>query len=63
MQGAHWYMEAYINGTGIIPVKDSHTTIKPLGLASGNGRYVTVTPERTPFFICHLDSSWNRENH
>jgi hypothetical protein len=32
--------------TGIIPVKDSHTRIKPLALASGHGRYITVTPER-----------------
>jgi hypothetical protein len=32
------------------PVKDSHastsTGIKPLALASGHGRYITVTPER-----------------
>jgi hypothetical protein len=33
--------------TEIIPVKDSHTRIKPLALASGHGRYITVTPERT----------------
>ena len=34
--------------TGIIPVnKDSHTRIKPLALASGNGRCMTVTPKRT----------------
>jgi hypothetical protein len=33
--------------TGIIPVKDSQTRIKPLALASGHGRYITVTPERT----------------
>jgi hypothetical protein len=33
--------------TEIIPVKDSHTRIKPLALASGHGRYKTVTPERT----------------
>jgi hypothetical protein len=32
--------------TEIIPVKDSHTRIKPLALASGHGRYITVTPER-----------------
>jgi hypothetical protein len=31
----------------IIPVKDSRTRIKPLALASGHGRYITVTPERT----------------
>ena len=30
-----------------MPVKDSHTRIKPLALASGRGRYITVTPERT----------------
>jgi hypothetical protein len=29
-----------------MPVKDSHTTIKPLALASGHGRYLTVTRER-----------------
>jgi hypothetical protein len=29
-----------------MPVKDSHTRIKPLALASGHGRYITVTPER-----------------
>jgi hypothetical protein len=33
--------------TEIISVKDSHTRIKPLALASGHGRYITVTPERT----------------
>ena len=33
--------------TEIMPVKDSHTRIKPLALASGHGRYITVTPERT----------------
>jgi hypothetical protein len=33
--------------TEIIPVKDSHTRIKPSALASGHGRYITVTPERT----------------
>jgi hypothetical protein len=32
--------------TEIIPVKDSHTRIKPLALASGHGRYIAVTPER-----------------
>jgi hypothetical protein len=32
--------------TEIIPVKDPHTRIKPLALASGHGRYITVTPER-----------------
>jgi hypothetical protein len=31
------------------PVKDSHTRIKPLALASGHGRYITVTPEREIF--------------
>ena len=33
--------------TEIIPVKDSHTRIKPFALASGHSRYITVTPERT----------------
>jgi hypothetical protein len=32
----------------ILPVKDSHTRIKPLAFTSGHGRYITVTPERTP---------------
>jgi hypothetical protein len=27
----------------IIPVKDSHTRIKPLALASGHGHYITIT--------------------
>jgi hypothetical protein len=31
----------------MIPVKDSHTRIKPLSLTTGHGRYITVTPERT----------------
>ena len=34
------------SGTEIIPVKDSHTRIKPLALASVHGRYITATPER-----------------
>ena len=39
------------NETGIIPVKNSHTSlthlrIKPLALASDHGHYITVTPER-----------------
>jgi hypothetical protein len=31
-----------------VPVKDSHTRIKPssLALVSGHGRYMTVAPER-----------------
>jgi hypothetical protein len=35
--------------TEIIPVKETHTRIKPLALASGHGRFITVavTPERT----------------
>jgi hypothetical protein len=33
--------------TGIMPVKDPHTRIKPLALASGHSRYITVAPERT----------------
>jgi hypothetical protein len=41
--------------TEIIPVKvkDSHTRIKPLALASGHGRYryITVTPERSLVFV------------
>jgi hypothetical protein len=32
--------------TEMTPVKDSHTRIKPLALASGHGRYTTVAPER-----------------
>ena len=30
-----------------MPVKDSHTRIKPLALTNGHGRYIAVTPERT----------------
>jgi hypothetical protein len=30
----------------IIPGKDSDTRITPLALTNGNGRYMTVTPER-----------------
>jgi hypothetical protein len=30
-----------------MPVKDSHTRINPLPLASAHVRYITVTPERT----------------
>ena len=33
----------------IIPGKDSDTRIKPLALANGHGRYMTVTPERELF--------------
>jgi hypothetical protein len=31
----------------IIPGKNADTRIKPLTLANGHGRYVTVTPKRT----------------
>jgi hypothetical protein len=34
-----------------MPVKDSHTRIKPLALASGHGRYMIVTPERTLLLV------------
>jgi hypothetical protein len=34
-------------GTEITPSKLSDTRIKPLALANGHGRYITVTPERT----------------
>jgi hypothetical protein len=34
-----------VGGTEIIPVKDSHTRIKPLALANGHGRHITATPE------------------
>ena len=37
--------------TGIIPIKDPHTRIKPLTLASGHGRYIAVTPKRTPVSV------------
>jgi hypothetical protein len=36
-----------VRRTEIIPVKDSHTRIKPLALTNGHGCYITVTPERT----------------
>jgi hypothetical protein len=32
-----------------IPAKGPHTRIKPLDLASGYGRYVTISPGRTFF--------------
>jgi hypothetical protein len=35
----------------MMPVKDSHTRIKPLALASDHGRYITVTPQRTPVSV------------
>jgi hypothetical protein len=41
--------------TEITPVQDSHTRIEPLALASGHGRYITVTPERTLVFV----GEWN----
>jgi hypothetical protein len=34
-----------------MPIKDSHTRIKPLALASDHGRYITVTPEQTLFSV------------
>ena len=36
----------YIYGTEIKPGKHPDTRIKPLPLANGHGRYITVTPER-----------------
>jgi hypothetical protein len=33
--------------TKMTPVKGSHTRIKPLALASGYSRYITVAPKRT----------------
>ena len=35
------------------PAKDPQTRIKPLTLASGHGRCMTVTPERT---LCPLEN-------
>jgi hypothetical protein len=37
-----------LEGAEIIPGKHSDTRIKPLALANDHGRYITVTPERTP---------------
>ena len=37
------------SGTEIIPGISSDIRIKPLPLANGHGRYITVTPERTFF--------------
>jgi hypothetical protein len=37
--------------TEIKPVKNSHTEIKTLPLASGHGRYITVTTERELFSV------------
>jgi hypothetical protein len=42
--GATWDLR---RRTGIMPFKDPHTRIKPLALASGHDRHITVTPERT----------------
>jgi hypothetical protein len=42
-----WETQDLRRRSEIIPVKDSHTRIIPLALASGHGRYITVTPERT----------------
>jgi hypothetical protein len=33
--------------TGIMPSKHSDPRMKPLALASGHGRHITITPERT----------------
>ena len=46
-EGAGRDMQDLRMRTGIIPmpVKDSHTRIKPLTLASGQGRYIAVTSE------------------
>jgi hypothetical protein len=50
-----------------MPVRDSHTRIKPFTLASGHGRYTTVTPNgplacqslgNGPLHISRRDSSW-----
>jgi hypothetical protein len=47
----HWEMQDLRRRTEIIPVKAPHTRIKALALASGHGRYITVTPERTLFSV------------
>jgi hypothetical protein len=58
-----WYISPFLSSwtTGgtvagseeakILPAKDSHTRIKPLALASGHGRYITASPERTLTFV------------
>jgi hypothetical protein len=40
-------------GAEIIPVKDPHTRIKPLTLASGHDLYITATPEGN---LCPLEN-------
>jgi hypothetical protein len=40
-----------LGGTEIIPGKHPDTRIKPLPLANGHGRYITVTPERALVFV------------
>ena len=38
---------------GLVPfmINTTHLRTKPLTLASGHGRYITVTPERTLLFV------------
>jgi hypothetical protein len=43
-----------------MPVKGSHTRIKPLALASGHGRYITVTPEQTPVVRSGMAVTYSR---
>jgi hypothetical protein len=58
-----------VGGAEIIPVKNSHTRIKPLALVSGHGHYTTVTPERTlvsvgewPLHIAVIRSNSNQRD-
>jgi hypothetical protein len=46
-----YFISAPLIRVKITPVKDSHTRTKPLSLASGHGRYISVTNERTPVSV------------
>jgi hypothetical protein len=48
--------------TEITPVKDFHTRIKPLALASGHGRYITVIQRNTEYGMYRQVLSSNRSN-
>jgi hypothetical protein len=51
-EGRCVHLSAWCVG-GLVPfvINITHLRIKPLALASGQGRYITVTPERTFFCV------------
>jgi hypothetical protein len=53
-RGASGPRGIWVGGAEITPVKGYHTRIKPFALASGQSRYITVTPERTPVSVGEL---------